>query len=555
MSHTESANAARLDKALQPGSLLAKRYRLIKKVGAGGMGSVWLAHDQSLDAFCAVKLVRDELVSNQEVRARFAREAKLAAQLRSPHVVDVFDYGESDDALYIAMAWLEGESLATRLEREGKLDAAATYRIVAHVGRALTSAHSLEIVHRDLKPDNVFLVPGYDEEVAKVLDFGIAHDSVYALHDHATREGSLLGTPCYLSPEQACGKAIDHRSDLWSLGVIAFECLTGHSPFDAKSIGEVIGRVLYEPLPMPTAFDSTLPPDVDEWWQQAASRDPDQRFQSAKELADELAAALGLLRSVSVPPPGRVRVSSFPGSTRASGIYSPASLEHGDAGRLDQASQPDDSHPSSPSLAKAPSPSPVPIGTPLPSFEEPWPPEPTESLADEQPPTPDDEPEAQPPSEEDGPRATGQDESVGLQDSGARELVELITRTHPRRFPKWLVVGLPVLLVLAGLAGLLLRRAKVADPSQPGPQQAPEASATATTKPVVRMLDSTEVEPVLPFDSLPHQATEGDSDEASSDDGAAVEGPRPNPTRIRPAPYREPKAEPKPTPSTRDYGI
>jgi len=325
----DSAPAARLDMTFRPDTLVANRYLLVRKVGAGGMGSVWAAHDQALDAPCAVKLVNEHLVSNEEVRARFAREAKLAAQLRSPHVVHVFDCGEANGTLYIVMEWLDGESLATRLEREGVLDAFTTYRVVAHVARALTTAHGLGIVHRDLKPDNVFLVPGYDEEIAKVLDFGIAYDSVYAQRDHLTIPGSLLGTPLYLSPEQARGRPVDHRADLWSLAVIVFECLTGSSPFDAPAIGEVMGRILYEPLPKPTDYNSDLSREVDAWWSRAAARKREDRFDSAKEFVDALAEALGVERSLSVPPPGRLRSSSVPGLTRASGIQLPKGGDRG----------------------------------------------------------------------------------------------------------------------------------------------------------------------------------------------------------------------------------
>jgi serine/threonine protein kinase len=325
----DSAPAARLDLTFRPETLVANRYLLVKKVGVGGMGSVWAAHDQALDAPCAVKLVNENLIANEEVRVRFAREAKLAAQLRSPHVVHVFDCGEANNTLYIVMEWLDGESLAQRLEREGKLDGATTYRVVAHVARALTTAHALGIVHRDLKPDNIFLVPGYDEETAKVLDFGIAYDSVYAHRDHLTIPGSLLGTPLYLSPEQARGKPVDHRADLWSLGVIVFECLTGSSPFDAPAIGEIMGRILYEPLPRPSELNEELSPEIDAWWLRAASRKKEERFDSAKELVDALAAALSLERSVSVPPPGRSRASSIPGLTRASGIQLPKSGDRG----------------------------------------------------------------------------------------------------------------------------------------------------------------------------------------------------------------------------------
>jgi serine/threonine protein kinase len=275
------------------------------------MGKVWLAHDRLLDSPCALKLIDDDKAKSEEVRVRFAREAKVAAQLRGAHVVDVFEHGEWEGTPFIAMEFLDGEDLATRLERLGRLSPTDTYRIVAHIARALARAHAYGIVHRDLKPENVFLVPGDDGEIAKVLDFGIAKHDQYSLTDKATKTGSLLGTPYYMSPEQARGKGIDHRSDLWSLGVIAFQCLTGAPPFESEALGELMGLILYEELPKPTARQPDLPSEVDGWWAKAAARDRDQRFSSAKELADALGAALGLTLSIAVPSvlPGR---TSFP---------------------------------------------------------------------------------------------------------------------------------------------------------------------------------------------------------------------------------------------------
>ncbi len=290
---------------------VANRYRLERKIGAGGMGSVWLAHDLLLDATCAVKIIDRDKAADEEIRMRFAREAKASAQLRSPHVVDVFDYGEWAGTHYIAMEFLEGEDLSTRLSRQGRLSPEVTYRIIAHVARALMSAHAQGIVHRDLKPENIFLVQNYGEEIAKVLDFGIAQHNAYSLENKATREGTFLGTPCYMSPEQARGKPIDNRSDLWSLGVIAYQCLTGFLPFEADAIGEVMGRILYEPIPLATTFNPDLPAAVDTWWERASARDREDRFQSAKELTDELGVVLGLEIVVTVPsvPP---RMGSIP---------------------------------------------------------------------------------------------------------------------------------------------------------------------------------------------------------------------------------------------------
>jgi serine/threonine protein kinase len=262
--------------------VVAGRYRLVRMLGSGGMGTVWLAHDLSLDSQCALKLIDDDKAASEEVRIRFEREARAAAQVRGAHVVDIFDHGEHEGVPFIAMEYLEGEDLEERLRRLGRLDAESTYRVIAHVARALVRAHSLGIVHRDLKPENIFLVQGDEHEIAKVLDFGIAKHDTYSLRDKATKTGSFLGTPFYVSPEQARGKVIDYRSDLWSLGVIAFQCLTGRPPFESEALGELMGLILYEDLPKPTERNPELPPALDEWWQRAAARDPEERFQSAK---------------------------------------------------------------------------------------------------------------------------------------------------------------------------------------------------------------------------------------------------------------------------------
>lgn len=282
----------------------------------GGMGSVWLAHDLLLDSACALKLIDDDKARTEEVRVRFAREAKVAAQLRGAHVVDVFDHGEWEGVPYIAMEFLDGEDLGTRLDRLGVLDAESTHRVVAHVARALARAHALGVVHRDLKPENVFLVNGDEGEIAKVVDFGIAKHDAYSLRDKATKTGSFLGTPYYVSPEQARGKSTDHRSDLWSLGVIAFQCLTGRPPFESEALGELMGLILYEDLPLPSQRNPALPPALDAWWMKAAAREREERFQSAKELSDALGVALGLEQLLAVPAiaPRRTSVPDADGS-------------------------------------------------------------------------------------------------------------------------------------------------------------------------------------------------------------------------------------------------
>jgi serine/threonine protein kinase len=287
-----------------------ERYRLEKKLGSGGMGSVWLAQDLSLDRSCVIKLAEADPAKSEEVRVRFRREAMAAAKIQCANVVEVFDHGEWNGVQYIVMELLEGEDLCSRLFREKKLGPMDTYRIVVQVARALARAHAAGIVHRDLKPANVFLVPGDEQETAKVLDFGIAKHDRYRSDNTKTQVGTLLGTPYYMSPEQIRGDVADWSSDLWSLGVIAFECLTGRPPFDYEALGHLMGAVLYERIPAPTEFNPELTRAIDVWWQKAAARNRELRYQSAKELADALGDAIGSSR---LPVPAlvpRERLSS-----------------------------------------------------------------------------------------------------------------------------------------------------------------------------------------------------------------------------------------------------
>ncbi len=277
-----------------PDLVVAGRFRLSRLIGRGGMGSVWLATHLGLDVPCAVKFIEGEGADIPEVQARFEREAKAAAQLRSPHVVQILDHGVWEGTPYIAMELLDGEDLGKRLMRVGRLAPHEILAVVTQVCRALSRAHALGIVHRDLKPDNIFLVRDDDREIAKVLDFGIAKSSAVSAPGAGTRTGAMLGTPYYMSPEQAQGvKAVDARSDLWSLAVIVFEALTGRRPFESEALGDLLMKIIVAPVPVPSQFARDLPATLDAWWTKASQRDPSQRFQSAKELCDSLAMAFG----------------------------------------------------------------------------------------------------------------------------------------------------------------------------------------------------------------------------------------------------------------------
>lgn len=283
-----------------PPGLVAGKYKLTRLLGRGGMGSVWEGVHATLGNRVACKFIEPEYVGSQDAVSRFENEARAAASLKSKHVVDVYDHGITEDGRpYIVMEYLEGEPLDARLEKRGSLNIQEVAVIVLQVSRALSRAHQNGIVHRDLKPENVFLV--WDDEdqtdIAKVVDFGIAKftEPEASGISSATKTGSILGTPYYMSPEQARGlKNLDARSDNWSLGVIAFEALTGQRPFDGEAVGDLLVKICTSEPPLASSLQPHLPPAIDEWVRKALTRDPDERFQSASELADSLVTVAGL---------------------------------------------------------------------------------------------------------------------------------------------------------------------------------------------------------------------------------------------------------------------
>jgi serine/threonine-protein kinase len=281
----------------QSGATIGGRYRLRAPIGAGAMGEVWRADHVTLGTPIAVKLVdtanRDDA---QEIIGRFEQEARAAAQLKSPHVVQILDYGADGRVAFIAMELLEGESLEHRLARRGRLLPSETAHVLREMARGIDRAHAAGVVHRDLKPPNVFIARVDGVEVVKVLDFGIA--KLLGVPREAqlqTQAGFVVGTPAYMSPEQVLGRRVDHRSDLWQMGVIAFECITGQRPFDGEVLGQLFMSICTGPIPVPSAVvmpgATTIPKELaafDAWFARALSRDPAQRFASAGEMAEAL---------------------------------------------------------------------------------------------------------------------------------------------------------------------------------------------------------------------------------------------------------------------------
>lgn len=278
---------------LSAGQLIAGRFQLEAPLGAGGMGEVWKAKHVGLGVECAVKFLHPDAARKPGVRARFEREARAAAQLRSPHVVHIMDVGEEGERPYIAMELLAGEDLAQRLIRVGALQPREVALLVTQIARGLQKVHAAGLVHRDLKPANIFLARDDGEETVKLLDFGVVKQ-VDAQDAARTKTGSMLGTPHFMSPEQAQGaKEVDYRSDLWSLGVIAFRALTGRLPFDADTLAELLLKIVRESPPMPSHVAPWVTPSFDAWFLKATAREPTHRFGSALEMAEALCAVLG----------------------------------------------------------------------------------------------------------------------------------------------------------------------------------------------------------------------------------------------------------------------
>lgn len=308
---------------LPAGQVLVGKYRIVREIGRGGMAAVYEAELLSLGKKVAVKILASELSASTTVIERFFREARAAASIKSPHIVDIYDSGRLDDGRpFITMELLEGESLYDRMARVRIIDVETTILVILHTARGLMKAHAAGIVHRDLKPENIFLTKGEDgAELCKILDFGLA--KFYAplnpedkAQKRLTREGAVFGTPAYMSPEQVKGQGnVDHRADLWAVGCMAYECLIGRPVWNMdQGVAMTFAAIATSPIPVPSHARADLPASFDAWFLKCLERDAAQRFQSAKELADAFVEAWGQ-RPLSN--------ASFPNLAGESGRYLP----------------------------------------------------------------------------------------------------------------------------------------------------------------------------------------------------------------------------------------
>jgi eukaryotic-like serine/threonine-protein kinase len=277
----------------EPGILVTSTIRLVRLLGQGGMGSVWVADHAGLHTQVAVKFMAEELATNDDAVRRFTREAAAAARVKSPHIVQVFDHGVTDGGIpYIVMELMEGHDITHQVEKHGPMSVIATAHVLAQACRALQKAHDAGIIHRDIKPDNVFLTDPDGEPFVKVLDFGIAKDSKMT-ELGMTGTGAMVGTPYYMSPEQVMSaKHVDHRTDVWAITLVAYYALTASVPYTADNLGALCVEICSGNVAPPSTFRPDLGPAIDAFFAKALSRDINQRFQTAKELAtafDQLA--------------------------------------------------------------------------------------------------------------------------------------------------------------------------------------------------------------------------------------------------------------------------
>ncbi|MFC2030241.1 serine/threonine-protein kinase, partial [Chloroflexota bacterium] len=275
-------------------------YQILEEIGRGGMAQVYRAYQPSLNRNVAVKVLPPQLAIDRKFVDRFVREARAAASLRHPHIVIIHDVGEQDGLYYMVMEYLTGQTLRQLIRKEGSLPPARVTSIMDQLASALDYAHRNGFIHRDVKPSNIFVGEG---DRVTLTDFGIAKAASEA--QQLTREGTLMGTPEYMSPEQAEGRTVDYRSDLYALGVVLYHMLTGRVPFRRTTPAATLHAVIYEPPPPPRQIQPSVPVAVESVVLKSVAKSPGERYQRGTDLAGALQAAYARKpqKGVAAPPP------------------------------------------------------------------------------------------------------------------------------------------------------------------------------------------------------------------------------------------------------------
>jgi serine/threonine protein kinase len=309
--------------------ILGGRYRIIRKIGEGGMGIVYEAEHIVIEKRVGLKVLREDFSSRHDVVERFRQEAKSASRIGHEHIIDISDFGETPSgASFFVMELLNGQDLAHELEKKGALSARRTIQLCIQCARALGAAHAKGIVHRDMKPENIFLCSrDTGEDFIKIVDFGIAKMNDIETEGQPgrklTKTGMIFGTPEYMSPEQAGGKKLDHRVDIYAMGVIMYELLTGRVPFVGDTFMGILTQHMFE-SPQPLLVQNPncrVPPELEAIVFKALSKNADDRYQSMEELLGDLQGALSGSSQVSgsVPPPGTLTHHGYGGKTPVAG--------------------------------------------------------------------------------------------------------------------------------------------------------------------------------------------------------------------------------------------
>ena len=270
-------------------------YQVVEQVGRGGMATVFKAYQPSMDRYVAIKILPSHFTEDESFVGRFVQEARTLARLEHPHILPVHDYGEQDGTTYLVMRYVEAGTLKDLVTRDGPMELKEVARVLGQVGSALDYGHSQDVIHRDIKPSNVLI----DERGNTFLtDFGIA--KLVAETAQFTASGAVIGTPAYMSPEQSMGQPVDYRCDIYSLGVVLYELVTGRVPYEAETPLAVLLKHVNDPLPLPRQIRPDLPEAVERVILKAMAKSPDDRFQSAQLMVDAVASAVSDALAVAV---------------------------------------------------------------------------------------------------------------------------------------------------------------------------------------------------------------------------------------------------------------
>ncbi|MGZ3449956.1 MAG: protein kinase domain-containing protein [Polyangiales bacterium] len=362
--------------SLEPGQILDNKYRVVRVIGEGGMGAVFEGENVRIKRRVAIKTLHAAIANNAEVVMRFEREAQAAGRIGSDHILEVLDLGALPTGdRYIVMEFLDGEPLSKRIERLGHMSPGQLLPLMRQVLEGLGAAHAASIIHRDLKPDNIFILrqKAGRADYVKIIDFGISKFSSDQQSMGMTRTGTMMGTPLYMSPEQANGSSeADARSDIYAIGMIMYEALSGSTPFTAKSFNELLFQIVL--LDIPT-LDKLMPgfdPELAQIVAKSMARDKAQRFQSTAELAQALESWKARTGTRSEYPPG------MPGNvTNTMAAARPSQVGTGSQPGVDTGSQPgvqnfaSASQPGTPITSNTPYPAPVIAQTPWPAQQQP----------------------------------------------------------------------------------------------------------------------------------------------------------------------------------------